>query len=413
MQGSMQGIMQSTMQSIDFSLAAGMESSENLSVGTVVDLEVKVLICAGGTGGGIYPGLAAASELRRLGLGKDELHWVGTGGRYGEMEESLVPRAGVKLVTIAGGAIVGVRPDVMIMNGIKSIWGVVNAVQLIRRFRPDVVFMTGGYVAVPVTLAAWWQRVPICIYLPDVEPGAAIKFGLRFARKVACTTEGSRAYVPPEKMVVTGYPVRPELRQATGFSREEALSRFDLKPGRPTLFVFGGSRGARSINRALMANLPELLAKIQVIHISGTFTWPEVKENAEALSGELKAFYRAYPYLHKRMGAAFHGADLVVARAGASMLGEGPAFGLPAILIPYPHAWRYQKVNADYLTDAGAAVQLADEKLQDELFTAVMGLLNDERRLAQMAKAARALDKPDGVSQLARLILAVGQGGNA
>jgi undecaprenyldiphospho-muramoylpentapeptide beta-N-acetylglucosaminyltransferase len=366
---------------------------------------MKVLVCAGGTGGGIYPALAAAAELQHLGLKGKELLWVGTSG---EMEEELVPRAGLHLETIPGGAIVGVSPYKMIMNGLKLTSGFAKAWGLVGRFQPDVVFMTGGYMAVPVTLAAWLRRVPIAIFLPDVEPGSAIRAIMPFARRVACTTEGSREYVSSSKLVVTGYPVRPELREAAELSRQQALAQFDLRPQRRTLFVFGGSRGARSINQALIANLPDLLAQIQVIHVTGTLTWPEVEASAKELPAEQRAYYRPYPYLHEKMGAAFRSADLVLARAGASMLGECPAYGLPSILVPYPHAWRYQKVNADYLTERNAALQMADERLMDEMSSITLGLLRDDARLAHMGAAARSLDKPDAAADLAHFIMGVG-----
>jgi UDP-N-acetylglucosamine--N-acetylmuramyl-(pentapeptide) pyrophosphoryl-undecaprenol N-acetylglucosamine transferase len=131
------------------------------------------------------------------------------------------------------------------------------------------------------------------------------------------------------------------------------LQALHLDPALPVLLVFGGSKGARSINRALLEALPGLLPEMQVLHISGNLDWPEVEAARSALStGEAAAWaerYHAFPYLHDEMGAALAAADLVVARAGASTLGEFPALGLPAILVPYPHAWRYQKVNADYL----------------------------------------------------------------
>lgn len=367
---------------------------------------MKVLICAGGTGGGIYPGLAAAAELRRLGLDVDDLRWVGT---RGEMEESLVPRAGLKLELITGGAIAGVPLHLKAVNGVKLAWGVLKAAALIRRFGPEVIFMTGGYVAVPTAAAARLLGVPVVIYLPDVEPGAAIKFALGSAAKVACTTEGSQPYVPAGKMTVTGYPVRPEIRAAARLSKADALTEFDLDAQRPTLFVFGGSRGASSINQALMAALPVLLDRYQVIHIAGTTTWKEVEAHAATLPEELRRHYRPFPYLHEEMGAAFRAADLVVARAGASMLGECPAFGLPAILVPYPYAWRYQKVNADFLSERGAAKQILDERLQDELLPMIVNLLDDEELLAQMGAAAKLLDMPDAAVNLAKLVMAVGQ----
>lgn len=366
---------------------------------------MRVLICAGGTGGGIYPALAAASELRRLGLSHDQLVWLGT---RGEMEETLVPRAGIQLKTVPGGPVIGVSLSTKILNVAKLVSSMSTTSGLIRRLKPRVMLLTGGYLAVPAALTAWLHRLPIVAYLPDVEPASAIRIAQRFASTIACTSEDSAAFLPPEKFVVTGYPVRPELREATALTRSAALSRFDLKPGRRTLFVFGGSRGARSINMALQSVLPRLLQEIQVIHISGTLTWPQVEQSAAGLDQHHRAYYRAYPYLHKEMGPAFRAADLVLARAGASMMGECPAFGLPAILVPYPHAWRYQKVNAAHLTDRGAAVTLPDEQLPEKLADMVLDLLHDEQRLSRMAAAAKSLDKPNAAAELAKLVLATG-----
>jgi UDP-N-acetylglucosamine--N-acetylmuramyl-(pentapeptide) pyrophosphoryl-undecaprenol N-acetylglucosamine transferase len=182
-----------------------------------------------------------------------------------------------------------------------------------------------------------------------------------------------------------------------------------LKPERKTLFIFGGSRGSWNINKAVMDNLPALLEQIQVIHISGTLTWPQVEEFAATLSAEQRQWYRPYPYLHERMGIAFRAADLALARAGASMLGEGPAFGLPSIMVPLTFAWRYQKVNADYLTEHGAALQSTDELLPDEIVSLVLDLLNDEGRFRQMQEAAQSLDKPNASAQLAQVIAQTGQ----
>lgn len=371
---------------------------------------MRVLVCAGGTGGGIYPALAAVTALQAQGIGNNDILWIGT---KGEMEETLVPRAGLRIETIPGGPIVGVSLRSRVSNAVKLGRGIGVASGHVRRFRPEVMFMTGGYMAAPVAVAARRHGVPIVIYLPDVEPGSSIRFAVPMARRIACTTAGSAAFVPEEKMVVTGYPVRPDIRAAKTLTRSEALAKFDLQPGRPTLFVFGGSRGARNINRALMGALPELLERAQIIHISGTLTWSEVEANATTLPAELRAYYRPYPYLHEEMGAAFRAADLALARAGASMLGESPAFGLPSILVPLTFAWRYQKVNADYLTERGAAVQLIDETLTETLLPTVRDLLFDQDKLDRMAAAAVALDKPDAAADLAQVILSAAKPGES
>lgn len=368
---------------------------------------MKVLICAGGTGGHIYPALAAVTALQEMGVATADLLWIGTTGKT---EEELVPRAGLRLETLAGGAVVSSVPlHEKVLNAAKLLWGVKTAVSHINRFKPDVMFMTGGYTAVSVTIAARLRRVPVVTYLPDIEPGSTIKMMMRFTDKIACTSPSSAQFLPQEKMVVTGYPVREEVRVAVKMSKADALAQFELTTERPTLFVFGGSRGALNINTALMDNLPALLEKIQIIHISGTYTWLQVEENAATLPEHLRAYYRPYPYLHEEMGAAFRAADLTMARSGASMLGECPAFGLPSILVPLTFAWRYQKVNADYLTERGAAIQSTDETLADDLPAIVLDLLTDETRLQKMAQAAAAMDEPNAAMNLAQLIMTTGR----
>lgn len=339
---------------------------------------------------------------------KDKILWVGV---QGEMEETIVPRAGLTLQRITGGAIVGVPLTTALKNGVKLAWSVVLSGRIMKQFRPDVVFLTGGYMSVPVALAAWLRRIPALVYLPDLEPGAAIKFIGRFVQTIAATFQESAQYFPAGKEVVeTGYPVRVELRQAATLDKSEALRVFNLTPERKTLFVFGGSRGARSINNALMRRLPNYLETFQVIHISGTLTWSDVEAYTQQLPDHLKRYYRPYPYLHEEMGAAFRAADLIVARAGASMLGEGPMFGTPAILVPYPHAWRYQKVNADYLAERDAAVRLDDEKLETELWPTVSELMKNDGKRNQMVQAAYELRSPNAAQQLAKHLINMGRG---
>jgi len=365
---------------------------------------MKLLVCAGGTGGGIYPALTAVHQLEQEGLPREDILWVGT---KGEMEEQLVPRAGYSLQTIAGGAIAGVSWPQKVRNGSKLLWSISKAWRILRRFPADVMLMTGGYMSFPFTIASWLRGVPITIFLPDVEPGQSIRFATRFACRIGASLPGSSAFVPPEKLVVTGYPVRPELQAAAGMPREEALAQFDLQPDRQTVLIFGGSRGAWAINKALMGILPQLLETAQVIHISGTLTWTQVESYASGLTAAQKQYYRPFPYLHEEMGAAYRAADLVVARAGASMLGECPAFSLPAVLVPLAWAWRYQKINADFLSEHGAAIQLTDEQLEKKLLPTLQTILSDPQQMAQMRQAAQQLANQNGAVNLAGLIKAV------
>ena len=348
--------------------------------------------------------MAVVEVWRERGVALDNMLWIGT---HGEMEMQLVPRAGVPLRTIAGGPIAGMPRATQLKNGLRLLGAIGSAVKIIREFRPNSTFLTGGYVNLPVAIASRLMRVPTVVYLPDVEPGAAIKRIEPLVQKITCTTEDSAEFLPANKLAVTGYPVRAELRKALKLSAAKARSHFELEADRPTLFVFGGSRGAQSINQALMEVLPEILQFAQVIHVSGTLTWNEVEANAATLESDLRRFYKPFPYLHEEMGVAFRAADLVVARAGASMLGECPAFRIPAILVPYPHAWRYQKVNADYLVSRGAGVRVDDETMSTELLPTIRDLLQDTERLRNMKAAAQKLDRPNAAAGIADVLEAI------
>jgi UDP-N-acetylglucosamine--N-acetylmuramyl-(pentapeptide) pyrophosphoryl-undecaprenol N-acetylglucosamine transferase len=140
---------------------------------------------------------------------------------------------------------------------------------------------------------------------------------------------------------------------------------------------------------------------MQIVHLTGTYTWEQFKDSVESLPQALRPRYKAYPYLHEEMGAAFKIADLIVSRAGASSIGEYPYFGIPAILVPYPHAWRYQKVNADYLTRQGAAITLVDESLPEQLKPLVLDLIRDPERREAMRLKMRSLAFKDAAGQIA------------
>jgi UDP-N-acetylglucosamine--N-acetylmuramyl-(pentapeptide) pyrophosphoryl-undecaprenol N-acetylglucosamine transferase len=168
--------------------------------------------------------------------------------------------------------------------------------------------------------------------------------------------------------------------------------------------VFGGSRGARSINQALAAALPELLQEMQVIHITGRIDWQMMEQARESLSTEQLNRYRPYPYLYDEIGAAMQLADLALTRAGASTLGELPIFGLPAILVPYPYAWRYQRVNANYLVKRGAAEMIEDSQLAEQIIPKVRGLMADQEKREKMSQAMHSMAKPEAAARIANLL---------
>lgn len=330
--------------------------------------------------------------------------WVGS---EGGMEQDLVSRAGVPFEAIPAAGLHGVGVRVLPRNLFRLARGVRRAAQILKRFQPDVMLFTGGYVAAPVALAG--RKIPTVLVVPDIEPGLALKFLARFADRIAVPVDESGKFFSKSSFVVpAGYPIRKGLAE---WSKTDAIKQFGLSTDLPVLLVFGGSSGARSINRALMKALPSLLSQMQIIHITGKLdqeevstAWMQIQEKP-GLDAEISKQYRMFSYLHDEMGAAFAAADLVVTRAGASTLGELPLFGLPAVLVPYPYAWRYQKVNADYLVSRGAAVLLEDRDLSDELENQVIRLMKDPAERIRMGQAMRKLAKPEAAQEIAGLLL--------
>jgi UDP-N-acetylglucosamine--N-acetylmuramyl-(pentapeptide) pyrophosphoryl-undecaprenol N-acetylglucosamine transferase len=356
----------------------------------------------------VYPALAVADWLTIDSSRPPTICWVGNAGG---VEESLAARAGIPFEGISATGLRGKNPLAML----GGLWvlsrGFRQARRLVAAFRPDVLFVTGGYVCAPMTLAARLAGVPLLMYLPDMEPGLAIKFLARFADRVAVTAQQAAGHFRPGQAVVTGYPVRREL-----FERDpaEARARLGLRAeddDLPVLLVFGGSQGARSINRAVSEGIQALLEVAQVIHLSGRRDAGWTQARRAALPESLQARYHLYDYLHQEMVEALLAADLVVSRAGASTLGEFPAAGLPAVLVPYPYAGAHQWDNARYLVEAGAAITIADADLGTGLIPAVLDLLADGGRRVAMQQAAQALARPDAAQRIAELMMDLSQRG--
>lgn len=327
------------------------------------------------------------------------------------MEVDLVKRAGIPYEAIPAAGVHGVGVGALPGNIRQLMRGVRRSQAILKRFQPQSILFTGGYVAVPMAIAS---RLPgnskarSLVYIPDIEPGWALQILVRTADHVALTTTSSQAYIPKnKKRTVTGYPVRQELK---GWQRTQALQVLSLQEDLPVFLVMGGSRGARSINQALFAALIELLPDMQIVHASGQLDWSAVEAVRNTLPGDLAKRYHPYPYLHEEIGAALAAADLVLSRAGASVLGEYPYFGLPSILVPYPYAWRYQRVNADYLAGKSAALVVEDGDLAGQLVPTVHSLMNDPERLKAMRQNMRNLAQPDAAKLIAGILINMAEG---
>jgi len=329
----------------------------------------------------------------------DAILWVG--GISG-MEADLVSRQHIPFQSIPAAGIHGVGLKSLPGNLLKLVQGVSASTKIIREFHPDVLLFTGGYIAVPMALAG--RRIPQVLYVPDIEPGQALKGLAQFASVIALTVKESQKFFPKKKqLVVTGYPVRKELQK---LDRSTARQQMGLTDALPVLLIVGGSKGARLINQAVRQVLPELLREFQVIHLTGALDYPEIHSQLSSLPAELAPHYHIYPYLHEAMADAFSSADLVLSRAGASTLGELPHYGLPAILVPYPFAWRYQKVNADFLAAKGAAVVIENSNLAEQVMPTLHQLFSNPQRLDSMQKAMASLACPDAAEKISDLVIA-------
>lgn len=344
----------------------------------------------------MYPALAVLQAETNTDI---DVLWVGSDDG---IEADLVKRAGIKYRGISAAGLHGVNVLSLPKRIAKLAKGYFSAKEIIRDFTPDVMFFTGGYVGFPVAMAG--KNIPSVLFVPDIEPGMALEQLSKNADIITVVCEDSvKNFKNSGKIRITGYPTRKDIQQ---WDKTKALKVFGLNENEPILFVFGGSKGARSINQALRVNLSKMLKRCQIIHITGSTDWEDMNAFYKALPEDDKKKYKIFPYLHEEMGAAFSAADLIISRAGASTLGEFPLFGVPAILVPYPYAWRYQKTNADYLVSQNAALMVKDEDLPSQMLPVVTDLLDHPEKLASMKAAMKSLAKPDAAKQILEIIKA-------
>ncbi len=354
-----------------------------------------MVLSGGGTGGHIYPGLAVAEALRQADPSV-ELLYIGARGR---MDERIVPAAGVAFESVSAAPLRTGSPLSALRNVATLLLGTAQAWRALGHFRPDVIFATGGYASVPVGLAAWLRHRPLLVYLPDVSAGWAVRLLSRLATRIA-TTADRAADLPTKKTEAVGYPVRSAFWSA---ERSAARRRLGLPETEHVLLVTGASQGAHGLNVAVAQQLDALLDICHVVHLSGRADERDMLARRDALPAAKRQRYHVFGYLDE-MADAMAAADLAVMRAGASTLGELPAAGLPAVLVPGIYEGGHnQRPNARYLEERGAAVVLDNDQLA-RLTDVVRDLLTDDTRRRSMAEAARRLARPDAAQRLVRML---------
>jgi UDP-N-acetylglucosamine--N-acetylmuramyl-(pentapeptide) pyrophosphoryl-undecaprenol N-acetylglucosamine transferase len=356
---------------------------------------MKVMIAGGGTGGHVFPGIAVAEELKRL---HPRAEVVFVGGKRG-LEAVAVPEAGFRIrfvMTRGFPRRVWWRwPGAVLANVV----GVIQSAWVMATERPDVVLGTGGYVSGPVSIVAWMMGRPLILQEQNSIPGLANRWLARIADEVHLSFLEARSYFSrKDHLKVTGNPIRAYILSGDA---DTAFAEFGLEHGKPTVFVFGGSRGAKRINQAAVEAMRRLKGRVDVQWILQTgredFEWAKGEVDKEQLPAKVVPFLR-------RIHQAYAAADLVVCRSGAMTLAEIAACGTPAILVPYPFAAHdHQVVNASNLVDRGAAAMILDRELTGErLAREVARWLSDRQALSLMSAHARLFARPDAAEKIVR-----------
>ena len=293
-----------------------------------------------------------------------------------------------------------------VLDPLRLLASVPQAAALLASTRPAAIFTTGGYVAVPVLLAAAPMRIPIVLWDGNVIPGRAVRLTARLATMVAVSFEATcgalAGALRGKPCYVTGTPIR----DTRTIDREAARTKLRIPGGDRVLLVFGGSQAVRRFNAAVAEALPELVGRVTVIHVTGHEGYAAALAGREALPEAVRARYQPHPFLREEMIAALAAADLVVGRAGSSTLAEAAALGLPLVVVPYPHAAGHQRANARQLVEAGAARLVEDEDFDAAALLDAARLLDDPDAHIRMSAAARELGRPGAAAAVAELVLA-------
>jgi UDP-N-acetylglucosamine--N-acetylmuramyl-(pentapeptide) pyrophosphoryl-undecaprenol N-acetylglucosamine transferase len=366
---------------------------------------VTVVIAGGGTGGHTSPGLAVAAALRQRGVSHA---WIGS--RDG-VEARRAVEDGIPYYAIPTGKLRRYwawRNVTDLTLNVPA--GILRAHALLRRLRPRVVLATGGFVALPVVLAAAVTRTPVVVHEQTAVPGLANRIAARRARRIATTFADSARHFPAGRVVLTGNPLRPALRSG---SRAGAVTRFGLDPALPLVYVTGGALGARAINRAVGEIAAALLEHAQVIHqcgdnsTTGDLAWLQARR--EALPPALARRYTVQAWVGSELADVYSTAALVVARSGAGTVNECCQLGLPALYIPMPGAsGDEQSANARLVNGAGGCAILPQSSLTPTLLLErIRALLAEPAGLKAMGERALTLAVPDAVDRLVEVVLEV------
>ncbi|HYA32083.1 MAG TPA: undecaprenyldiphospho-muramoylpentapeptide beta-N-acetylglucosaminyltransferase [Thermodesulfovibrionales bacterium] len=369
---------------------------------------MRIIIAGGGTGGHLFPGIAVAEELKRR-EESTEVIFVGT--EYG-IEASIIPREGYPIRYLRAEGVVGKSLIKKARAGLKTVCSVYDSYALLKLLKPDAVIGLGGYASFGPVFTSSLLSIPTVVMEQNTVPGLANRVLGKIADMVCATYHESISFFPKAKTYVTGNPVRQGMLVAR---RETAYELFGLEKGRFTVFVFGGSLGARKINAAVcgaFTHINDIREKMQFLHQTGKRDYEAVRETYRkwGFKGTVTTFVH-------QMAEAYAVADLVISRAGATTLAELTAVGRPAILVPYPYAaGNHQEMNAQRIAEMGAARVILDHELDSEtLARSIRDLYEAPGTRDEMQRSSRSLGKPDAAQRVVDIVMSLirkGKNGN-
>jgi len=362
------------------------QHSQFLSISPNISLTMKIVFTGGGTGGHVIPNLVIIEEIRKL-AGHAQIFYIGS--KHG-VEKQLAKQAGVEFFGIQTGKLRRYFDLQNIVDAVKVPIGITQAIHRLLRIKPDVVFSKGGFVSVPVAIAAALLRIPLIIHESDLTPGLTTRLTSRFAKKICLSFPVTH---PGNKIQITGNPVRP----IGSAERGKEFLKFNNE--KPTVLIAGGSGGASFLNFLVENSVVGLGHKVNVVWLTGKGKKPDCR---------LPENCRVFEYLDQEYLDILAASDLVVSRSGANSIFEIAAAGKPSVLIPLPaEISRGDQIeNARFFERAGAAVVLPQEKAKPHDFIKlVVWLVSNPERLKKVGEAAAKLSPQDSTEKIAKLIL--------
>jgi UDP-N-acetylglucosamine--N-acetylmuramyl-(pentapeptide) pyrophosphoryl-undecaprenol N-acetylglucosamine transferase len=351
-------------------------------------------VAGGGTGGHLFPGITIAEEFISRHQ-QNRVLFVSTGNQF---EQNTLAQLGYPLKTISVAGLKGQG----LWKKFKSLSivpvGVWQSMAILKSFKPDLVLGVGSYAAGPMVLAAWLKRIPVVLHEQNILPGITNRVLSRFARRIYVSFENTSGGFAPDKVQVTGNPVRKEILLAAGEDPPDQISAPSLEPPM-RLFILGGSQGAHAINMAMIDALPSIKEKkrLRIIHQTGTADESQVKTAyaSHGIEAVVKSFFQD-------MDRQYHSADLIICRAGATTVAEITAIGKAALFIPFPFAADdHQKLNAEALTSRGAAEMIEEKDLTAvKLADRINHYAQRPDSLARMSGEAKRLGKPEAAHRI-------------